>query len=90
MPSKSSTQIISQVPMGSEWFFRNRGLMLLLVWIMEEILTFTRLIFEFERQRRIMRLSFIFQLIRIIVFIIVGGRLFVCEYKIVGKKRKFD
>lgn len=64
--------------------------MLLLVWIMEEILTFTRLIFEFERQRRIMRLSFIFQLIRIIVFIIVGGRLFVCEYKIVGKKRKFD
>lgn len=62
--------------------------MLLLVWIMEEILTFTRLIFEFERQRRIMRLSFIFQLIRIIVFIIVGGRLFVCEYKIVGKKEK--
>lgn len=82
--------MISQVPMGSEWFFRKSGLMLLLVWIMEEILTFTRLIFEFERQRRIMRLSFIFQLIRIIVFKIVGGRLFVCEYKIVGKKRKFD
>lgn len=25
MPSKSSTQMISQVPMGSEWFFRKSG-----------------------------------------------------------------